>query len=74
MYRLVLLVCLSVNLSKNSYSCYAIVSKADAKVEVFILTAKCFRKFFLNFFSRRLLQGWKGLVRSRSLSSAKVRY
>ena len=52
------------------------VSKADAKVRDLILTAKCFRKFFFEkvFFQGGRLYVPKGLVRSRSLSPAKVRY
>ena len=51
------------------------VSKADAKVRDLILTAKCFRKFFLKlFFQGGRLYVPEGLIRSRSLSHAKVRY
>ena len=50
------------------------VSKADAKVRDLILTTKCFRKFFKTFFQGGRLYVPKGLIRSRSLSHAKVRY
>ena len=71
--RLVLLVCLSIIVSKNSSLC-AFVWKAGAKVRDLFLTTKYFRKFFLNFFSGGWLHAPKGLIPSRSLSPAKVRY
>ena len=46
LFFLVLLV-LFINISKNLV---AFVSKAGAKVRGFILTTKCFRKFFFKFF------------------------
>ena len=69
--RLVLLVCLSIIVSKNSSLC-AFVWKAGAKVRDLFLTTKCFRKFFWTFFSGGWLHAPKGLIPSRSLSPAKV--
>ncbi len=75
MYRLVLLVCLSISLSKNSSSCCAIGFESGCKGKGFNFNHQMFSKVFLKlFFQGGRLYVPKGLIRSRSLSHAKVRY
>ncbi len=47
------------NLSKNSYSCLPSFPKADAKVRDFIVTTKCFRKFFFEKVFFRNIHKWR---------------
>ena len=75
MHRLVLLVCLSINLSKNSYFCFAIVSESGCKGKEFVSNHQIFSEvFFLKYFSRGSDWPGRGLIRSRSLNLIKVRY
>ena len=48
--------------------------KSGCKGKRFIFNHQMFSKVFLNFFSGGWLHAPKGLIRSRSLSPAKVRY
>ena len=68
------------NLSKNSHLCFAIVSESGCKGKRFYRNRQMFSKvffekvFFRNFHKRRDVHPSPGLIRSRSLSPAKVRY
>ena len=67
------------NLSKNSHLCFAIVSESGCKGKRFYRNRQMFRKFFLKkFFFETSIKGGTSilprLIRSRSLSPAKVRY
>ena len=67
------------NLSKNSHLCLAIVSESGCKSKRFYRNRQMFSKVFLKkFFFETSIKGGRpsspGLIRSRSLSPAKVRY
>ena len=67
------------NLSKNSHLCFAIVSESGCKGKRFYRNRQMFSKVFLKkFFFETSIKGGRpsspGLIRSRSLSPAKVRY
>ncbi|TGY71242.1 hypothetical protein E5339_07430, partial [Phocaeicola sartorii] len=58
MYRLVLLVCLSISLSKNSSSCCAIGFESGCKGKGFNFNRQMFSKVFLKkFFFKAFLNG-----------------
>ena len=73
MRRLVLLVCLCIIVSKNSSSVLPF-GKRGAKVRGLFLTTKYFRSFFSKYFFQAVEATGEALIRSRSLSKAKVRY
>ena len=61
------------NRFKELFFC-ASVWKAGAKVRGLFLTTKYFRSFFPKYFFQAVEATGEALIRSRSLSTAKVRY
>ena len=68
MYRLVLLVCLSISLSKNSSSCCAIGFESGCKGKGFNFNHQMFSKVFLKKFFQGFLERAVGCMLLKVLS------